>query len=100
VKSERGVPNSRTRHLYYASLNRQARAWMDRAKCQGLDLHLFFPERGQTTNEAKAVCAACEVRFECLEYALNHDIEFGLWGGVTERKRRTLRATRKKAAQA
>src|SRR5687768_11902853 len=44
--------------------------WMDRANCLGCDPELFFPERGESTIEAKAVCAGCAVRVECLGFAL------------------------------
>ncbi len=43
---------------------------------------LFFPEKGGSTREAKKVCTGCEVRAECLEYALEHDERFGIWGGA------------------
>ena len=51
----------------------------------------FFPEKGGSTREAKKVCRACEVRTECLEYALQHDERFGIWGGLSERERRKLK---------
>ena len=40
---------------------------------------------------AKKVCTGCEVRAECLEYALAHDERFGIWGGLSERERRRLK---------
>ena len=46
------------------------RRWQERANCLGVDPDLFFPERGASTKEAKSVCGGCEVRMECLEYAL------------------------------
>ena len=51
----------------------------------------FFPEKGGSTREAKRVCRSCEVRAECLEYALEHDERFGIWGGLSERERRRLK---------
>ena len=51
----------------------------------------FFPEKGGSTREAKKVCRSCEVRTECLEYALEHDERFGIWGGLSERERRRLK---------
>ncbi len=44
--------------------------WMDEAECKGMDPELFFPSRGESTREAKAVCAECSVRSECIEHAL------------------------------
>ncbi|MBN9325765.1 MAG: WhiB family transcriptional regulator, partial [Cellulomonas sp.] len=51
----------------------------------------FFPEKGGSTREAKKVCTQCEVRAECLEYALANDERFGIWGGLSERERRKLK---------
>ena len=51
----------------------------------------FFPEKGGSTREAKKVCMACEVRVECLDYALENDERFGIWGGLSERERRRLK---------
>ncbi len=70
------------------------RGWQERANCLGVDPDLFFPERGASTKEAKAVCNGCEVRLECLEYALAHGEKFGIWGGMSERERRRLRRQR------
>ncbi len=50
-----------------------------------------FPEKGGSTREAKRVCLSCDVRSECLEYALAHDERFGIWGGLSERERRRLK---------
>lgn len=90
-----GIPHgSHHRAEMLALLNRDARAWMDRANCHQVDPDLFFPERGASIAEARAVCRACDVREECLEYALEHGEKFGIWGGKSERERRTLRARR------
>ena len=47
--------------------------------------------KGSSTREAKRVCLTCNVRGECLEYALAHDERFGIWGGLSERERRKLK---------
>ena len=65
--------------------------WQDRALCAQTDPEAFFPEKGGSTREAKRVCLACEVKAECLEYALAHDERFGIWGGLSERERRRLK---------
>ena len=70
------------------------RRWQERANCLGVDPDLFFPERGASTREAKGVCRGCEVRGECLEYALDHGEKFGIWGGLSERERRRVRRQR------
>jgi WhiB family redox-sensing transcriptional regulator len=65
--------------------------WQDRALCAQTDPEAFFPEKGGSTREAKRVCRRCPVRAECLEYALEHDERFGIWGGMSERERRRLK---------
>ena len=74
--------------------NESAERWQERANCLGVDPDLFFPERGASTREAKAVCRGCEVRMDCLEYALAHGEKFGIWGGLSERERRRVRRQR------
>ncbi|GLZ38491.1 WhiB family transcriptional regulator [Actinokineospora sp. NBRC 105648] len=65
--------------------------WQERALCAQTDPEAFFPEKGGSTREAKRICLGCEVRSECLEYALAHDERFGIWGGLSERERRKLK---------
>jgi WhiB family redox-sensing transcriptional regulator len=67
------------------------------AACKGADLALFFgPDsefvtaRQQREAKAKAICARCPVKAECLEYALDARETFGVWGGTTEDERRAL----------
>lgn len=69
--------------------------WAADANCRGLDSELFFPERGQSTSEAKAICHECDVQAECLAYALNNGEHHGIWGGLSERERRVVRTKRK-----
>jgi len=66
--------------------------WTEQALCAQTDPEAFFPEKGGTTRPAKAMCATCPVRVECLEYALDNDERFGIWGGLSERERRKLKA--------
>jgi WhiB family redox-sensing transcriptional regulator len=74
-----------------AELAAEERAWQDRALCAQTDPEAFFPEKGGSSREAKRVCRGCEVRRECLEYALARDERFGIWGGLSERERRRLK---------
>lgn len=67
-------------------------SWQADALCAQTDPEAFFPEKGGSTREAKRVCDSCEVRAECLEYALENDERFGIWGGLSERERRKLRS--------
>jgi len=66
-------------------------AWRELALCAQTDPEAFFPEKGGSTREAKRICVGCEVRGDCLEYALAHDERFGIWGGLSERERRRLK---------
>ena len=68
--------------------------WQAQALCAQTDPESFFPEKGGSTREAKRVCTGCEVRAECLDYALAHDERFGIWGGLSERERRRVRRQR------
>jgi WhiB family transcriptional regulator, redox-sensing transcriptional regulator len=68
--------------------------WRLDALCAETDPEAFFPEKGGSTREAKRVCTGCDVRAECLEFALANDERFGIWGGLSERERRRLRLQR------
>ncbi|MCU1671013.1 MAG: transcription factor WhiB [Blastococcus sp.] len=72
-------------------LEADAQSWQERALCAETDPEAFFPEKGGSTREAKKICTGCEVKAECLEYALSNDERFGIWGGLSERERRRLR---------
>ena len=73
--------------------------WQDYANCRGADADLFFPERGASTRRAKSICGACDVRTDCLEYAIVNGEKFGIWGGMSERERRRVRRERMIAAR-
>ena len=68
----------------------QRPGWHDLARCAETDPEMFFPEKGESTRPAKRVCAGCEVRAECLQDALDRGERFGVWGGLSERERRTF----------
>ena len=68
-----------------------ALAWQSDALCSQTDPEAFFPEKGGSTRDAKRICGSCDVRGECLEYALQNDERFGIWGGMSERERRKLK---------
>ena len=68
-----------------------ALSWQGDALCAQTDPEAFFPEKGGSTREAKKVCTGCDVRSECLDYALQNDERFGIWGGLSERERRKLK---------
>lgn len=63
--------------------------WTTRARCRTTDPDDLFVQ-GAAQNRAKVVCLGCPVRTECLADALDNRVEFGVWGGMTERERRAL----------
>jgi WhiB family redox-sensing transcriptional regulator len=65
--------------------------WVQDALCAQVDPEPFFPPKGGSTLAAKSVCAACDVQAECLDYALRTDERFGIWGGKSERERRSMK---------
>jgi WhiB family redox-sensing transcriptional regulator len=65
--------------------------WQSDSLCAQTDPEAFFPEKGGSTRDAKKICSSCEVRSQCLNYALENDERFGIWGGLSERERRKLR---------
>lgn len=71
---------------------------LEEALCAQTDPEVFFPEKGGSTAPAKRVCAACDVREKCLEWALANNERFGIYGGLSERERRALRTQRGTAA--
>lgn len=71
--------------------------WMSDAACKGMDQTLFFPPKGgdmRASTAVKAICESCPVRVECLDFALDTGIKFGVWGGTSERDRRRIRRQR------
>ncbi len=79
---------------------REVHSWQAKANCMGVDPDLFFPERGDSTREAKEVCRGCVVRGDCLEHALANGEKFGIWGGLSERERRRVRRSRTAESEA
>lgn len=63
--------------------------WASYAACRTTDPDTLFVQ-GAAQNRAKAICVGCNVRTECLADALDNRVEFGVWGGMTERERRAL----------
>lgn len=87
--------------------------WAEQAKCKGVDTELFFapPEEGGIAKEVSAAARAfcrgeddsgkeCPVRRECLEYAIEANEKFGVWGGLDEGERRRVRRDRRAAERA
>ena len=79
--------------------------WRDTASCRDTDPDLFFPvgTTGPALEQiasAKAVCVECEVNAECLEYAISHNQDSGIWGGTSEEERRQMRRARQRELKA
>jgi WhiB family redox-sensing transcriptional regulator len=66
-------------------------AWQDDALCAQIGTDAWFPEKGDDPRPAQRVCHRCPVEALCLQYALDNDIRYGLWGGVPARKRTHMR---------
>lgn len=66
--------------------------WKDKAACRDADPALFFPPigGGKAAAAAKTFCVSCPVQPECLEFAVSSRMRFGIWGGLTERQRRSV----------
>ena len=87
-----GVPGVRQPdQLHPEQIQDNPLAWQSDSLCAQTDPEAFFPEKGGSTRDAKKICGSCEVRNHCLEYALENDERFGIWGGLSERERRKLR---------
>ena len=88
--------------LFFTDEGAEDLGWQDRALCAQTDPEVFFPEPGHRTSEAKKVCARCEVRAECAEYALgNPDLtQSGVWGGLDERDRAAIRRQQRSLEEA
>ncbi len=71
--------------------------WAPRAACRAEQPDKLFV-RGAEQNKAKTLCQGCPVRTECLAEALDNQIEWGVWGGMTERERRALLRRRPNAS--
>lgn len=77
-------------------------SWMRKARCADEDAELFFKDVGQGSvlptaqiEQAKTICHRCDVREECLEYAMRNDIDHGIWGGLVPKERQRLRRKRR-----
>lgn len=74
--------------------------WVQRARCRDEDPELFFPVGTsgpalEQIERARAVCMQCEVREECLEWALASGQDAGVWGGTSEEERKAMRRSRR-----
>lgn len=63
---------------------------MDKAQCVDMDVRVFYPPAGNTSAKATKICQFCPVMSECLEYSIQMQELYGVWGGMPERQRRKL----------
>jgi WhiB family redox-sensing transcriptional regulator len=73
--------------------------FFDDAACQDVETSVFFPVSDTFAGDAKAICAACPVAEQCLEYAIETHQSDGVWGGLTSVERHRLVRRRQKAAR-
>ena len=69
--------------------------WMARGRCTNVPPSRFFPSDGAGVDAARKICAECPVKEPCLEHALAHRIDHGVWGGCSERERRRILKVRR-----
>jgi WhiB family transcriptional regulator, redox-sensing transcriptional regulator len=72
--------------------------WMARGNCAHEPPAMFFPSDGVGVEVARRICATCPVKEPCLEHALLHRIDHGVWGGCSERERRRILKRRRVAS--
>lgn len=77
-----------------------ATAWMRDGSCRTYPPSAFFPSDGAGVDAARRICQTCPVQEPCLEYALEHRVEHGVWGGCSERERRRILKRRRLAVTA
>ena len=74
-------------------------AWMADGACRDVEPELFFPNEGVGVERARTICKRCPVCEACLDYAIAHHIEHGVWGGTSERGRRRIAQERRRPWQ-
>lgn len=73
-------------------------AWQQHAACRGMGHEVWFARAGEGHGHLRAICAGCPVQQTCLDWALDHNITWGFWGGKSDRERRRIRRQRREAA--
>ncbi|MQY33565.1 Transcriptional regulator WhiB2 [Streptomyces sp. RB17] len=90
---ERFSPRGTILGMHFETITPADDTWQAQALCAQTGPDFFFPEPGSSVREAKRICAMCELRPACLDYALANDERFGVWGGLSEKERLALRRT-------
>ena len=79
--------------------------WLNQARCLNEDPELFFPVGNtgpalEQIEQAKSICRQCDVSAQCLEYAINENQDTGVWGGLSDDERRSLKRRYARARRA
>jgi WhiB family redox-sensing transcriptional regulator len=82
--------NSAAQAEFVRSQISQGESWFNFANCKGYNPDIFYSDSKPVIRFAKSICASCDVAPDCLDYALTHPETLGIWGGNTERERRSL----------
>ncbi|AZP21587.1 transcriptional regulator [Streptomyces antibioticus] len=90
---ERFAPPGTILHMLIETITPPDLDWQDEALCAQTGGDFFFPEPGSSVREAKRICGLCPIRSACLEFALDNDERFGVWGGLSEKERLEIRRT-------
>lgn len=98
TRPEIGDGSDSTVYLELTRVGPSQEGWVEYALCSETDPEAFYPKKGHRDHLAKEICRRCEVQDECLQFALENDEMFGVWGGVGERARRKMRAERDREA--
>jgi WhiB family redox-sensing transcriptional regulator len=69
--------------------------WVSDGLCAQTDPEAFYPEKGKSPESARGVCRRCPVQPECLEWALDSNQQYGVWGGTTAKQRQRMRRARR-----
>jgi len=78
------------RELVVDERTTESSAWMAQSVCAQTDPEAFFPEKGGSVRTVLAICGRCPVRTQCLDFALENNIQHGIWGGLSSLARRRL----------
>ncbi len=84
-------PNDRALQHFLEAIKSDRPRWHLDAACRGMTPDLFYPERGDSTAEARSVCQGCPVQGQCLAFAVTRNERHGIWGDTSVRQRRNLR---------
>lgn len=87
------MPTTNPRQVDAERIAKPARemTWQDRGLCNETDPELFYPEIGSTGIEAKKVCVRCPVQKKCIDWAMETEEPWGVWGGYTAHERQLMK---------